>query len=181
MRIICADPGLKQDSFGIVGIESTGGAIYPRFAREYRRVPFSVIAYEMAPLVAKIRPHFVGLELNNQGPEAVAAWQAAGIKCEGINTTGRLSAKHRIGWRSMDKAYTVQWVRQLQKRGRITWPSDPSPHMQTLEAQVMNFKERREYHGGFRYEAGRGHDDMVMAFVLCCHIARVGMEQASWN
>ena len=183
MRILCGDPGLKADSFGIAGInaDTRNGQIYPKYAREFKRTPFGVVAATMAPIIERIRPDFVGLETNNQGPEALEAFRAAGINARGITTTGRLSPKKRIKWQSMDKTYTVQWIRSLQKRGRITWPKDPSPGMRTLEIQILNYKERREYHGGYRYEAGRGHDDVVMAFILACHMARIYMERADWN
>ena len=143
-NIMCADPARANDRFAFVGVSLIHREAYGRhywrinvkFARQYVRTPFSMVATRMMPLIKRVSPHVFGVETNNEGKQAIAAFHAAGIPdIEPITTCGRLSEKkRRIGLNTMDKPYTVQWLARCaqappsDKPAFIYFPDRPSDH-----------------------------------------------------
>ena len=100
---------------------------------------------------------------------------------KGIFTTGTMTAKNRqTKWESMDKPYTIDWLRRCAAADGpenapafVVPPRKPSPHMQVLMEQITMIKQYRTHTGEFTYRAiSSRHDDLFMAFLLCCHVAR---------
>ena len=181
IRIMMGDPGRTHDPFGIVGVELDLKTfiIIPKFARHYQKMSFEKVAADMLPIVQKIKPSIFGLETNNEGKKAINEFQKQGINTKGVSTVSVLTDEHRQYWQSMDKTYTVKWVKSMIATRNIQFPSNPSPHMQALEDQISLIAEYITPNGSLSYKARNGrHDDLFMAFILCCHIARIYMDMS---
>lgn len=188
--ILCGDPARGNDRFGLVGIslhhsekiERHFWRINIKFARQYQKTTFEGVAADMSPIIRKVRPDFLGLEINNEGRKALEAFHQQGHKhTKGIFTTGTMTAKNRqTKWESMDKPYTIDWLRRCAAADGpenapafVVPPRKPSPHMQVLMEQITMIKQYRTHTGEFTYRAiSSRHDDLFMAFLLCCHVAR---------
>ena len=188
--ILCGDPARGNDRFAFVGaslhhtekLERHFWRINLKFARQYQKTTFEGVAADMSPIIRKVRPDFIGLESNNEGKQALAAFHQQGhTQTKSIFTTGTMTAANRKKkWESMDKPYTINWLRRCAAADGpenapafIAAPLKPSPQMRVLLEQITMIKQYRTHTGEFSYKAiSSRHDDLFMAFLLCCHVAR---------
>jgi len=74
----------------------------------------------------------------------------------------------------MDKNEMVKYMIILAGEGRVIYPANKSPEMKELQRQMSIFAEHKTESGkSFAYYAeGNEHDDLVMALMLACFVAR---------
>ena len=177
-RVLAGDPGRKGDPFGFCGVEMdyNTGAIYVRFARQYTKTEFADVAKDMQQVIQTVMPDAIVLESNRDGKEAIDEFKKLDDITQGINTVASMSDKNiASNPRSMDKSYTIHWLQDKMKENKIKFPAKDrtSPHMQVLIDQIAMISSYTTPNGSIGYKALRGrHDDIFMAFLLCCHTCR---------
>ena len=181
MRIICGDPGRSADSFGMFGgiLDVKRRMIYPKYAREWIGMSFARVANEFKKDWKAIKPHFFAIESNNEGREkAHPEFERRGMKTQLIATSGMLTERNRFRWQTMDKPYTVQWLREFKAAGQIGWPKSPGRTMKKFENQMLSIEEYTTPTGMVGYRARRnGHDDIFLASLLFFHVCRIVLER----
>ena len=187
--IICGDPARGPDRFAFVGIRLLHREIHfrnwfkinVRLAKQYHRQPFWDVAEDMLPLLLKVNPVYFGLETNNMGEGAIDAFSRLGYSdIRRITTVPAMNEINREkNWERMDKPYTVQWLvdcchkRHSEKPALIQFPQKPSATMRVLIEQILMIQEYKTPSGFTGYKAmSSRHDDLFMAFLMCCHVAR---------
>ncbi len=177
IRIVMGDPGRQTDPFGIVGIELNleSEIIRPRLARQFIKTRYGIVADYLRDIKENAKPDFMGLETNNRGGKVLQLFQEKyNLKLLGINTCGELTEESRERGKSMDKPFMVSWLKQQLIIDNVEFPINPSTHMAELQNQLNQIVGIRGPGGNIQYKATRGrHDDLFMAFLLCCHMARL--------
>ena len=180
VRIIMGDPGSTADPFAIVGIELDleTGNIEVKMAKQFIKTEYGIVAQYFKKLQRTIKPHFMGIETNNRGKEVQKLFhEKYDVKVAGIHTSSHMSEKKRHEGKSMDKPFTVQWLKKYMGKGHIKFLSTNNKDMKELLTQIGLISSITTLSGGITYKAHSGrHDDLFMALLLCCHIARLYME-----
>ena len=175
--IIMGDPGRSHDPFAIVGIEldMKTGKIRPRLARQFIKTKYGVVASYLLTIRQKLHPQFLGIETNNRGKSVQKLFHKKyNLKVAGIFTSSHLTEQTRQRGESMDKPYMVNWLKNYINDDMIEFPENPGDDMRELENQLGQIVSIPTLSGGISYKAQRGrHDDLFMALLLCCHIARL--------
>ena len=177
--LIAGDPADSGDAFGLNGCEANldKKEIRVKYARQWTGIPFSQVAYETKPLWKSVKPTIFALETNYKGTEVLREFKLKGIPVMGIKSVNRLTEENRSRWDVMEKKYTVEWVIGMIKEHRIKFPKDHSIYMQMLISQIQQIRRYRTPSGETTYRAmNNRHDDLFMAFLINCHLARLYME-----
>lgn len=177
IKIVMGDPGRRNDPFGIVGIEldMDTHTIKPKLARQFTKTKYGVVADYILTVKKTIRPNIIGLETNNRGKRVLSIFATKyNLKLVGINTSANLTTKTLERGLAMDKPYMIGWLKEQLQNHIIKFPSKPTVEMQVLITQIHQIVGIRTPNGSTTYKAQRGrHDDLFMAFLLCCHMARL--------
>lgn len=176
-RIICGDPGRSKDPFGIVGVEydTMESIIRIKFADRFKDKPFIYVAQQMYPFVQRVNPHYLCLETNNEGKQAIQAFKDAGlVNVLGINTVSNLSGKNwDTKFDSMDKNRTTMVLNDLIKTEKLTFPRYATPEIRELVNELNQIESKITESGKVSYRARSSrHDDLYMALLLCIHVVR---------
>ena len=173
-KILCGDPARSNDYFAFVGIEydTDTDTIYIKFARQYQGKPFSAVARDMLPIIKKIKPHVFCLESNNEGKTAIKSFEKLGIRTRAIYTTSKTNDDN-ARMETMPKGYTVKDLKVRFNDKRVFFPTQQNATIKELKLQMQLFTQYVTLNGSTTYRASRGHDDLVSALLLTCHIARM--------
>lgn len=186
-RIAGLDPGRQRDSFAMVGIEIHNKRdIHIIGAQEWKYTAYSTTEEQIEVISRTVvkRPfrHIV-VETNNSGWHVVENLKKRGLPILAVNTVGKVTDKKKLALgKSMYKNDTVQWVQRVIQNTEMNKPNVPHlyfPKQQSegttrLWNQLPKFTRKINQSGGVSYSAqGTEHDDLVMALILACHIARI--------
>ncbi len=183
LKVVMGDPGRSADPFGIVGAQYNLNKhkIQFKLAKQFIKKPYSQPAKYFRNIHHKIKPNFMGIELNNRGKKLLKLWHSEKYNMKyihGVNTSANLTEKTRQKGYSMDKPFMVEWFKEQQKLGLFEFPSIPSPDMQELIDQIPQIVAMKTLTGATTYRAQRGrHDDLFMAALHCCNFIRLFIEQ----
>ena len=177
IRIICGDPGRTNDPFGVVGVELDLDTrrIRIRLARQFLKTKYGVVADYLLTAKHNLKPHFMGLETNNRGKRVVTLYKEKyNLPMIGIHTSANLTEKTRDRGYSMDKPFMVGWLKELMDDKLLFFPTNPSADMRELQNQIVQIVGIKTPSGHTQYKAQRNrHDDLFMALLLCCNVARL--------
>ena len=177
VKIVMGDPGRSHDPFGIVGIDldMETGKIRPKLARQFIKTKYGIVANYLLTIEKKLRPQFMGIETNNRGKNVQKLFSTKyNLQVAGVFTSSNLTEKTRERGESMDKPFMIHWLRDYIDDGMVEFPEHPSEDMQELINQHSQIVGINTMTGSVSYKAQRGrHDDLFMAFLLCCHMARL--------
>ena len=96
----------------------------------------------------------------------------------GIFTSANLTEKTINRGQSMDKPEMVKWLKDTMANHQVLFPEKPSEDMQELINQIHQIVGITGPSGHTTYKAMRGrHDDLFMAFLLCCHVTILFMKR----
>ena len=175
VKILGLDPGKMRDSFAVVGVEPIKDEVHIRMAkrwlgRDYTKVVNTIIGIH-------VRQNFdhIVLEINNTGMVVQELFSAKGVKTIPITTynTGTMDIKKKVQLKIMDKIEIVRWFIKMKTDHKIKFHGTNDTDIKELMRQVAIFAEHRTEAGNFQYRApGDEHDDMVMALLIACHVAR---------
>ena len=181
VKIVMGDPGRKNDPFGIVGIEldMKTGIIKPKLARQFIKTKYGVVADYLLTVRNSIKPNIIGIETNNRGKRVMNLYREKyALKLVGINTSANLTLETLERGLTMDKPFMIGWLKEYLQNHMIKFPNNPTVEMKVLIDQIHQIVGIRTAAGHISYKAQRGrHDDLFMAFLLCCHIARLYLKR----
>ena len=121
----------------------------------------------------------MGIELNNNGSKAQKILQRDyGIKLQGIATCG-IDVKSTLS--KMNKYATISETVKRFKEGKLLLPEVQSPEIKELVSQLHYMHRFMGADGSVKIKAKKGHDDLVMALVLCIHVIMMYEQEADYN
>jgi len=168
VRIIGADPGKHNDSFAIVliGIDVEKGIIYIKGAKQWLHQAYQAVEKEIAKISSEKGINYIAVEVNMNESVAEALRYTYNLPVRFIRTTANITnPKPDL----MDKTDMVYWLIRMHQEGRLQWAESTSEYMKELKRQWSIFGEYKQN----KFEAPTGeHDDLVMALMLACFIAR---------
>lgn len=173
-KIIAGDPGKTNDPFGMVGLEATwpDRKIYIRFAKQFKNVPYGIIANHFQTMMVKFDTPNVTLEKNFDYENVYKAFAKLNVKY--VNTTANLTEKNRNkGW-SVDKPYMIKWLKAENKIHTIQYPAKRSADVNELINQQNEIVGILSASGHTSYKRVRNrHDDLFMAKLIACNTIRM--------
>ena len=178
-RIIAGDPGRHHDPFGISGVDVNIKLkkIKVKLAIQLIDTPYSAVAVMFKQFQKQFLPDFMGLESNNKGKKILSRFRTEyKLFMSPINTSNNLKLETINQGHSMDKNFTIFWLVHRFKGGDIIFPSREvcTEGMLALIEQINSITLQHTPSGQPTYRAMRSrHDDIFMAFLFCCHIARL--------
>lgn len=177
-RVAALDPGRQQDSFAMVGVEVIDRiTIKVIGATQWKHQEYDTVEKQIKIIQTSVvkRPfNYIGVETNNSGWHVIEALRKLNLPITPINTVGKVTDPKTIKLgNSMAKNEIVAWVRRKFIRGEITFPLKDSAGTLALKNQLPKFTRKLSVAGNIQYSAqGKEHDDLVMAFLIACYIAR---------
>lgn len=181
IRIAAVDTGRQKDRTATVGIEIPDrwniNIIGARQAPAKQAYEESEEEIENIHRSLVKRPFdVIGVETNNAGWHVYESLKSKYLPVIPINTVGTIKDKKKLrDLVSMDKTDTVHYAKRLIQQDRVYFPSHgmDSPGTIALKNQMPKFTKKLTEGGKLTYSAqGREHDDLVMALLICIHIAR---------
>ncbi len=174
VKILGLDPGKMRDSFAAVGIEPIKDEVHIRLAKRWKGRDYTSVVNTVIGI--NLRQHFdhIVLEINNTGMVVQELFSAKGVRTIPVTTTTELKdIKKKVSIKLMDKNEMVRWFIRMKTDHKIKFHGIEDEDIKELMRQVQIFAEHRTDTGHFRYMApGDEHDDMVMALLIGCHVAR---------
>jgi len=178
-RIAAIDPGTQQDSFAMVGIECDRKDIFIIGATQWKHQDYPAMEEQVAVIHKTIvnRPFdHIAVEVNNTGLHVYQSMRRMGLPVIPVNTVRELKDPKKIMLgNSMNKIDMVHWMKRMLLLGKIQFPKPEysSPGTRLLQNQMPKFTRKRTPSGKLSYAAqGREHDDLVMALLIACYVAR---------
>lgn len=178
-RVAALDPGKQQDRFAMVGIEIRDkkdiyiiGANEWKLHEDYEEVEEQVRIINNV-LVKRPFDH-IAVETNNSGWHVVEALRKKNMPIIPVNTAKNIKDKKKlILGNTMDKNDMVRWLQRMIQANRLHFPEQHSNGTLALYNQMPKMTKKITDAGNVSYSAqGREHDDLVMALILACYIAR---------
>ncbi len=174
IKILIGDPGKTNDPFGVIGLEGTWPErkIYVRYAKQFKKEPYSVVANLFTKLYKKMNFDLILLEKNFDYENVSKAFSHLPIKY--ITTSQGLTEKTKAkGW-SVDKPYMIGWLQDEYKKHTIQYPSIHSADMAELINQQNQIVGITAPSGHVSYKAQRNrHDDLFMSKLIGCNSIRI--------
>lgn len=177
-RIGALDPGRMKDSFAMVGIQVENKShIRIVGATQWKKQEYDTVEKQVHIIHSSVvkRPFdIIGVETNQVGWHVVEALRKLQLPILPVNTVGKITDPKKLKIpKSMFKNDTVEWVQRMNQVGLILFPTKDSVGTLALKNQIPKFTRKLSPSGQVTYSAqGTEHDDLVMAFIIACHIAR---------
>jgi len=171
------DPGKMRDGFALAAIQTDRKNIYIVGAAEWLHKDYTDVEqeiYQIHKTIAKKPFDHIGVEVNNSGPQVFESLRNMGLPVMAINTVGKVTdpKKLRLG-NSMVKNDMVHWLKRMIQDDKLFFPDIDSPGTLKLKHQLPQFSRKITEAGNLSYSAqGSEHDDLVMALLIACYIAR---------
>ena len=175
MRIAGLDPGKQRDSFAFVGTEIRDRSLYIITAKRWLGRAYIDVEKEINQSHKKNPYDKYVVERNNTGEHVVEILSRGyHLPVWPVVTGKELKSKDKIySPKIMDKNEMVKYMIILGGEGRLIYPANKSDEMKELQRQMAIFAEHKTEAGKFTYFAeGNEHDDLVMALMLACFVAR---------
>ena len=176
-RLLIGDPGRTNDPFGEIGLEATypEKKIYVRFAKQFKNVPYEIVANHFGKMKKLFNPHTIILEKNFDYPNVSRAF--AHLPITYVTTSSGLSESTRVKGLSVDKPYMIGWLKVEKKKHNIQYPPKCSRDMQELINQDNEMSGILFPSGHTTYKRVRNrHDDLSMANLIGCNAIRMWWE-----
>ena len=177
IRLLGLDPGKHYDSFGLVlvEVEPQRKEIRVMGAKEWRGKAYLQIENEIAEIYQRHHVDHIVIERNHTGEHIYEVLQKQKhLPVFAITTSNNINPERIHSGKTMDKNATVQYLIQLIQEEKLIFPTIiKNPAVKELKRQMTVFAEHRTEAGHLAYYAqGNEHDDLVMALLLVCYIAR---------
>ena len=197
LSVIFGDPGRRHDPFGLVWAEWHGSLrraqeqrLLPRpaggtassldrpFIRvrrvlQFDRRPYAEVASEVAQMKRQVHPDIIALESNGDGgSRAIAAFRAAGLDVNGVACAGDDCSEETMArGTAYSKAAVIAYAKDKIQNRLCIW--ERGPNIGELQQQLREFQCYEGPRGNKVYARMRNrHDDMAMAFLGFCSVAR---------
>lgn len=174
LDILSGDPGKTHDPFGVVGLEGTypEKKIYIRYAKQFKKQPYEIIADKFSKLNKKIHFDMMLLEKNFDYENISNAFHRLPIKY--ITTSSNLTESTRAKGNTVDKPFMINWLKEQHKKNTIQYSPTRSADMEELINQQNQIVGIVSPSGYATYKAIRNrHDDLFMAKLIGCNIIRI--------
>lgn len=171
-RVIMNDPGRHNDPWGVVGMDLTqDGKMMVKLARQFSKTEYGKIAQYLAGLSKRVGPDIIGIETNNRGKYVQRLYREKyNLGLTGVFTSSNLREETRNAGNTMDKEFMVKWVKTQLESGNIILPKNQNNGIEKLVWQISQIVRNQTPSGRYSYKAQKSrHDDLYMAFLLCCH------------
>ena len=185
--VIANDPGLKNDPWGIVGVEwdNKTDKIQVKLAKQFKGTNLNVISDFIYRVHNDINPDIHTIETNGIGRDIYSRMTRSTHDfrwLQPVSTSGEMTESARRLGHAMDKPFMVNWFKEQKKLGNILFPIEAQKDMKELERQIAEFVSLRTLNGSISYKRMRGrHDDLIMALLMACNIVRLHKERLSFN
>ena len=197
LSVIFGDPGRRHDPFGLVWAEWHGSLrraqeqrLLPRpaggtassldrpFIRvrrvlQFDRRPYAEVAAEVAQMKRQVHPDLVCLESNGEGgSRAIAAFRDAGLAVSGVACAGEDCSEETMRrGTAYSKPAAIAYAKDKLENRLCLW--ERGPNVQELQQQLREFQVYEGPRGNKVYARMRNrHDDLAMAFLGFCSVAR---------
>jgi len=163
--------------FALVAIQTDRKNIYIVGAATWLHKDYTDVEQEIFQIhkTVALKPFdYIGVEVNNSGPHVYESLRNMGLPVIPINTVGKITdpKKIRLG-NSMIKNDMVHWLQRMIQDDKLFFPDVDSPGTLKLKHQLPQFSRKITQAGNLSYSAqGSEHDDLVMALLVACYIAR---------
>ena len=175
---MAGDPAESGDAFGMFGIDLDldKSLIYAKYARQWKKTPFSHVALEARPIWRSVKPTIFALERNNDGDRAISEFENLKIPIMPVYTTGEVSDRRRFD--VMDKPFTTEWMATKFRDHKVKVPRYHSIFMELWLDQLRQITRFITPSGRVTYRAQRNRpDDIFSASLICFHFARLYMDE----
>ena len=183
VTLLGIDPGISHDPCGAVLTEyaRVPDRSYVRDAYQFTGMEsYEELAAAIMQYVRAMSPDWILMEDNGYvGHFTIRALSPllstyAGLFTP-ITTCGEMSDAGRMAKdSSMDKPYTIKWLRTEMRNRSWLYPRNPSNDLKVLETQVKDMTEYKQLTGHSTYRAQLGrHDDLFMGMLLTAHGVRI--------
>lgn len=178
IKIAVGDPGKQRDYFGFVGIEidTRKKLIFVKFAKRWQREDYLDVEREIAAYHEEIKWNYIYIEQNNTGEHVIEVLKRQyHLPIRSITTSKNLKDPKKIhSVKVMDKNEIVSWYVKAKQNHIIKFPRNTqNQDMKELITQVSTFSEYITEAGNVSYHApGTTHDDLMMALLIACFVAR---------
>ena len=171
------DPGKQHDSFALCAIQTDRKSIFVVGAAQWLHKDYTDVEQEIFQLhkvISKKPFDHIGVEVNNSGPQVYESLRNMGLPVIPINTIAKITDPKKIlKGNSMIKNDMVHWLKRMIQDDKIFFPDIDSPGTLSLKHQLPQFSRKITKSGNLSYSAqGSEHDDLVMALLVACYIAR---------
>lgn len=183
IKIGASDPGKQRDAWGFVGIQVKPPYIEVLGAQRWLGRAYLKVEQKIAEIHHKFKFDYEVVEINNTGLHAYEVLRfVKQLPIIGVTTSKDLNPdrfpKNTViqnKFPTMDKNDMVRWLLREKDAGFLLFPEDEklTPELRELQRQLGGFVEHKTDAGTIRYSAeGEDHDDLVMALILACWLAR---------
>ena len=180
LKVAAGDPG-KTDPFGFIGVEydTQKDIIYIKYVKQWKKQSYETVGYDIAQICKRARPKILAIEANNDGKEAIRVFEEIyNLSITPINTSSNITnQKIKDKGFTMNKTEIVKWFLAMKRQHKIVFPIKKNSNLLELERQISQFTRYWTLGKKETYKASSsGHDDLVMALLLCCHIVKKFIE-----
>ena len=178
------DPGKQVDSFALCGVEVKEKKIFVLGAKRWLGRAYLEVEREIHLIDAKNPFDYYVVERNNTGEHVIEVLRSNySLPIVPVTTVSKGTDEKRIfNPKLMDKIDMVRYMLIMFRDGRIVFPREPKGEVLELMRQLSIFSEKKTETGKVSYQAeGSEHDDLVMALMLACFMARNFVDKGGTN
>ena len=150
--------------------------IFVEYAKRWLREEYLKIEGDIAKMHKRAKWDILAVEQNNTGEHVIEVLKHKyDLPVHPVLTYGKLSdPKQHHKQKTMSKPEMVMWYLKAKQNHMVKFPANTqNKDMQELIRQISIFAEHRTDSGTINYHApGEEHDDLVMALLIACFVAR---------
>lgn len=166
MIVLGIDIGQSQDYTAIVAVDSRKDSFHLRhLERLPLGTPYTAVVNRIEALVGVIPGSRVVLDSTGVGRPVLDSLRATGLEPIAVTITGGRNTRQENGIHYVPKRDLVLALITALENGRLRIARN-LPLVPALLAELANFEVTVSARGYDRYEAARGHDDLVVAVAL---------------
>jgi len=175
MRIAGLDPGKMRDGFAMVACEIKDNKLYVKGAKRWLHRNYTEVEREIKKIHDSNPFDHIMLEVNNTGQHVYEVLKYdMDLPVSPVTTSNDLKdLSKKDSYSVMDKNEMVRTMSHWFNEKLIIFPRIKDKELSELQRQISIFAQYRTEAGNVSYRAqGNEHDDLVMALMLVCFMAR---------
>jgi len=175
LRIAGLDPGKMRDGFAMVVCETKDNKLYVKGAKRWLHRNYIEVERDIKKIHESNPFDHIMLEVNNTGQHVYEVLKYdMDLPVSPVTTSNDLKdLSKKDSYDVMDKNEMVRTMSHWFNEKLIIFPRIKDKELSELQRQISIFAQYRTEAGNVSYRAqGNEHDDLVMALMLICFIAR---------
>ena len=180
ITLLVGDPARAGDSFGSVAGIATWPKkeIHYRYAKEFKRKSYDVVAKHFRRIAKVINPHMILLEDNFEKDNVNKAFKKNGINVNWIHSSANLTDEKKRQYHSLDKPFVVEWLAEQRRLKRVFYADNKKDDMDVLVIQTDSIISFMTQNGSTTYRATRGrHDDLYICSIIFANFVRIWWDE----